>query len=800
MGPPGLAIRRLERMAPSSSAKTILVDLRSCQVNQDRGIPAYAQSLVIHLCDRNPEHRYLWLIEKGKPLPARKEQLSSRGEWRTERQLSADPALHVDALLSTCLFMPPGKDGAAHLIPPWLEAQAPIRLGIVYDLIPLLFQDHYLTSPEIRNNFLLPFRQMRSYDRLFAISEATRRDTIRHGGIDPCKVVTLPGGIDAEKARALDQPWSAATLQDLGLVGDYFIYVGGEDWRKNLEGLIRGFARFMADRRPPQATPKLAIVCKMSDPGKASLLELAVSLGLPDDSLICTGFVSDEAFVALNRSARAMVFPSFYEGLGLPILEAYACGIPVMGSDNSSIRDLVHPQCRFDPTDPDAIAGALARLCDDPSLATVSIAFGQAVLTQLSWDRSAGLVAEAISSPPRPAPAANLRPRIAVAGVLPPQGTGIAAYTLRHMQSRHWGTDFFTDAYPRSGSVADGGELLPGNRVIPQEILSLALRREPYGHAIFVLGNSPHHEGALKAMLSTRLDASAKRWVYLHEADIWALLSGFLGAQSKSMLPEEPAAGPRGAPLWIHRALKEFPGLRPSLQFLRRKGRLDGLFVNSLACRDLIQAALGEEAKGWDIRTLFLPMAPPAPAPKSLSSDALRVGFFGVPAVNKLPDLVVAAFNLLVKERKAHLTLAGWGVQRFAEERSLLGREDITCLESPSDELLAQAMAGVDVAVQLRIPTLGESSGVVGQLLALGKPVIVTGEGSYAELDDAWVSKVASNVDASGLAAEMVKVAHKAGVGLSATVLKARGAEVFESHLGEILGCPSSLGQAKVQG
>lgn len=798
MGLPGLAILLPERMAPSGPAKTILVDLRSCQVNQDRGIPAYAQNLVVHLCEGNPEHRYLWWIEKGKPLPTRKKQLSRRGAWRTEQQLGADSALQVDALLSTCLFMPAGKDGAPRLIPPWLEAQAPLRLGIVYDLIPLLFQDRYLASPETRAAFLSPFRQMRSYDRLFAISEATRRDVIRHGGIDPFKVVTLPGGIDAEKTPALDQPCAATIPQ--GLAGDYFIYVGGEDWRKNLGGLIHGFAQFTAGRRPSLASPKLAIVCKMSEPGKAALLALAGSLGLPEGAVVCTGFVSDESFVALTRGARAMIFPSFYEGLGLPILEAYACGIPVLGSENSSIRDLVHPQCRFDPAKPEAIAEALERFCDSPSLAAASMAFGQAVLGQLSWDRSAELVAEAISPPPRLAPAIKRPPRIAVAGVLPPQGTGIAAYTLRNMQSRHWGTDFFTDAKPHEGSSGETGDLLSGNRILPQEILSLALRQESHQHAVFVLGNSPHHAGALEAMLSSKLVTGVKRWAYLHEADIWGLLSGFLGTQSKSLLPEEPAPGPAGAAPWIHRALKEFPGLRPSLQFLRRKGRLDGLFVNSLACRDLIRAALGEEAEGWDIQTLFLPVAPPASAPKSLSSDALRIGFFGVPAVNKRPELVVAAFDLLVKERDASLLLAGWGVQRFAEEQGILGREDITCLESPSDEALAQAMAGVDVAVQLRVPTLGESSGVVGQLLALGKPVIVTGEGSYAELDDAWVSKVASDVDASGLALCIAKAAREGPVGLSEAVLESKGAEAFESLLGEVLGFPNPKGQQMAKG
>lgn len=766
--------------------KTLLVDLRGCQVHADRGIPAYAQSLVQHLAERHPGHRFLWMIDPGRPMPARQEQLARLGRFRTERDLASDRSLQVDVLLSTWLFLPPGEAGPVELVPTWLQAHAPLRLGIVYDLIPYLFPDRYLARAEDRSLFLSGFREMRSYDRLFAISEATRQDVIRLGGVAPHKVVTLPGDLDAAKRQALSAPGAPRVPQDALLDGDYFIYVGGEDWRKNLGGLVRGYARFRADRPAGSGSPRLAIVCRISDGGRQELMALAASLGLPEGAVVCTGLVDDDRFIALMRGARGMVFPSFYEGLGLPILEAYACGIPVLGSDNSSIRELVAPPCRFDPSDPQAIAAAMAGLCDDRSVAPASLSHGRRVLSGLSWPVSADRVAEAFA-PTGPLPArAFRRPSVAVIGVLPPQDTGIAPYTLRHLQSEAWRTDFFSRETPEASA------LLPGNRVLPPEILPHALQGAPYQEEVYVLGNSRHHGHVLEALLATRTGSGARRWAYLHEADAWAPLSTHLGRAATLLLPEKPEPVPAGAPAWIQRALRAFPGLRPALRFLRRKGGLHGLLVNSTACKELVRHALGQEAEGWEIRTLFLPVAPPAATPRGSSPGELKVGFFGVPAENKQPGKVVEAFEILRRTHPARLLLAGWGVSGFAETRRLQGREDITCLESPSDADLFDAMAGVDVAVQLRVPSIGESSGVVGQLLALGKPVVVTGEGSYADLEDAWVAKVAADIDPAALAQQILAASQRDMAGMADRFMAAYSAGAFQSAFADLLGIPRS--------
>jgi glycosyltransferase involved in cell wall biosynthesis len=726
-----------------------MVDLRYCQVNQDRGIPSYAQSLVLSLCDLHPEHRYIWLRKEHAPFPSRKTDLSARGEWCTEREAKSDRKLSLDAFLSTCLFMDQEDRGSEFLLPHWLNRHSPIKLGIVYDLIPWIFPEPYLRTPASREAYSSSLRLMKSYDRLYAISESTRQDAIRIGGLDPYQVLTLPGGLDPRKEAMLSTSSVPGVAAQYGVGPDFFLYVGGEDWRKNMEGMVRAFARF----HPSRPKSQLVLVCKMPDFRRARYRALAVELGLPPEAVVCTGLVSDQELMTLNRGACAMVFPSFYEGLGLPVLEAYACGTPVLGSDNSSVRDLVHPACRFDPSSIEDIARVLDRFTRDPELSANSIAFGQQALANLSWKGSAEIVAKAMATD-SPAPSILLSaasPRIAVAGVLPPSDTGIASYTWRYLQGRTWTTDFFsTTTHLPQRAPAEG--LAPGNRQFPAETLGAALHRIHYQGTLFVLGNSTHHTGVIASMLRTRLEPGQPRWAYLHEADLWSPVAAILES-GRQFLRDEPASPiPPNTPNWIRQAIQEMPGLAPSLRFLRRRGNLHGFIVNSCACRDLIHAALGPEAEGWPIEVAFLPVAPTHLLPCHPPDNVLRVGFFGMPARNKRPDLVVKAFEQLAKQRSAHLTLAGWGMGAFCKSLGLLGRKDVLCLDAPSDEQLEEAMAGVDIAVQLRVPTIGETSGVICQMLALGTRIIVTDVGSYAEIDDGLVFKIPVDADAEYLA------------------------------------------------
>jgi glycosyltransferase involved in cell wall biosynthesis len=743
-------------MAAAEPTRTFLVDLRVCHFYQERGIPAYAQSLVLQFCKQHPKDRFIFWHLPDSPLPKRHKELEAFGVWRTESSLEADRDLQIDVLLTTCFFMPLHGRGEEYLYPLWMRRHAPRTMGIVYDLIPYLFQDRYLTTPATLEPYLQSLALLRTYDHLFAISEASRQDTIHFAGIDPARIHTIPGDIDDQKQALLKRPRNPEIPARFKLADPYLLYIGGEDWRKNMEGLVREFSKFATTH--PQW--QLAVVCGMSDTRKAFYKGVAAECGLAADRVVCTGLVSDEELVGLAQNAKAMVFPSFYEGLGLPILEAYAAGIPVLGSDNSSIRDLVHPACRFTPGVEGSIAAALANFVNNRGLQQTSLAYGLETLKTLGWDRSADILSAAIAEKPRSRPMpARSKPLLAIHGALPPDQSGIAHYSLATLQSDLWTTHFFTHlplALHADPKTYEG--LRAGNRVFPHAVYRIAARQQAYQTALFVLGNSLHNLEVLKALLEARECNGPARWVYLHEANLVGLWRAYFSRHEDELCaffrhhyPEQPTSkADLQAPICQQPDRPQ--GVRPLL----RMAKPDGILVNSEACKQRILEDMGEHALDIPIQVLVLPILEPAEAaPASeLKRDAsiLRVGHFGIPAPSKHPELLAEAMAILARKRAVSLTFAGFEVNEYSQKHRLQEIFPAHLLDAPSDEALAQAMARVDVGVQLRFPTIGECSGVVQQLMGLRKPVVVTDAGSYAELPEALALKVPPGVTAQALA------------------------------------------------
>jgi glycosyltransferase involved in cell wall biosynthesis len=747
---------------------TILVDLRGCQFNGDRGIPAYAQSLALELSRGHPRHRWLLLRDERWPEPGRADELAAHAAWCTAADLDRRGSPAIDVLLTGCFFLPHHGCGADYLLPGWLRRQAARRLGIVYDLVPLLFPERYLARDRARRQYLEALGVLRQSDELFAISHATRRDTIRHAAVDPLRVTCIYGDLDHAKRGLAARP--AAVTADVparhGLTGPYCVYVGGDDWRKNMETAVRAFAVFWRQH----ADHQLAVVCKLSAARITELRQVATAAGLPEAAVVFSGFVSDEDLVGLVRHATLLVYPSLYEGLGLPVLEAYACGTPVVGSDTSSIAELVLPELACDPREPEAIAAALGRLVANPALRERSLAFGRRLLAdELGWERAAERVMERIERPrvargPRPAGAprptassAAKKTRLAVVAALPPARTGIAPYTLAHLQNDRWQTTFYeaSDAV----RVAPQERLLAGNRVLPSEVFPVAAARGLHDTAIFVLGNSSHHVKVLDAAMASR-GSGPRRLAYLHEAALESLSKAWLGPawldDAAADLPA-PADHPP-PPAWVSRALTAKPALARCLRLVVERGEFDGLLVNSIACRDLIRGSLGPLGETLPIDVLHLPVdtdLEPSPAlfrPAPPIDAPLRIGSFGMAGDTKRLDILARAVATLRRRRPVQLVIAGWEARRGCR-RLGLAAAGLEILDGPDDAALLAAMRGVDVAVQLRSPTFGESSGVVNQLVALGTPLVVTGEGSFAELPGDAALFVAADCPPADLAA-----------------------------------------------
>jgi len=789
-----------------NATRTILVDLRGAQFNGDRGVPAYLQSLTAELLRRQAGHRWLLLHDSARPLPGRAEELAAGGRWCTAAELARDDSLPIDAVLVGCFFLPDHRCGADYLWPDWLARRRPRQLGIVYDLVPLLFPDRYLRKPRAERQYHDALRLLRRSDRLFAISHAARRDTIRHAAVDPARVACIYGDIDHRKRRLMVEP--AAATADVpgrhGLRRPYCVCIGGDDWRKNLPTAIRAFAGFRA-RHPEQ---QLAIVCKLGSERVAELQRLASSLGLPADAVVCTGFVSDADLVGLVRHAGLLLYPSLYEGLGLPVLEAHGCGTPVVGSNTSSVAELVLPELACDPEDAAALAAGMQRVIVDPATAERSRAFGRRLLDEeLGWPRAADRVLEAISTRPSRRRGLVGPPDVAVAGVLPPARTGIASYTLRFMQGDRWRTCFYeAGAEPR---LALQTGLRPGSRLRPVESLGTALLRGQHEAAIFVLGNSPHHAKVLDAIFRTR-GTGVRRLAYLHEAGLESLFRGWPGLAGGTPIggaepPPADATRPE-VPDWITRALAAKPDLAAGLMVLAERAELDGLIVNSRACRDLVRAALGPIADRWTIDVAFHPIAPqpseadavPRQATRRPEQGPLRVGSFGLAGDTKRFDLLVAAVRTLRRHRPVELVVAGWEAGRYCRRLGLDTAADLRILDAPDDHGLAVAMREVDVAVQLRSPTFGESSGMVSRLLAQGVPLVVTDAGSFAELPAELVSFVPADCSAGTLAAAVESAAAaEIAPGRRAELLAGWSPEAFARRIADILEAPAAAAAAQ---
>ncbi len=222
-------------------------------------------------------------------------------------------------------------------------------------------------------------------DGVLAVSEATARDLVDLAGVPASKVRVVPNGLTPGLAPVRDRAMIRETLADLGVTGSYILYVGVLDPNKDLHTLIAALARTTAAFRRQHRL----VVAGPRNWFQPVLEEEAVRLGV-GDRVHFTGYVPDAVLPALYAGAVAAVSPSPLEGFGFPVLEAMACGTPVIVVDAGALPDVAGDAAIKVPArDPGALAAAIERIPDDPDMAADLVTRGFTRCKAFSWERTA---------------------------------------------------------------------------------------------------------------------------------------------------------------------------------------------------------------------------------------------------------------------------------------------------------------------------------------------------------------------------------------------------------------------------
>ena len=288
-----------------------------------------------------------------------------------------------------------------------LPAKPIASVSMLYDLIPLIFKKHYFPKWDLSLSkrlysankqasvARLVYRQQlhlyRRASRILAISEATRQDAIeRLRGVDASHLKTIY--LAPSEAGKADPD----ALSRLKITKSYILYIGSIDYRKNVPALISAFEEI----RSRGFDTQLVLVGKdftlpESKSNEAESIRRLKAASKYGDDIIIPGYVDDSQRYTLYKQARMFVFPSLYEGFGLPVLEAMAAGCPVVALSNSSIPEAAGDAAML-LSSSEQLTDGIAELLGNPEKSKEMISKGYKQAKKFTWDKTAAEILAAL--------------------------------------------------------------------------------------------------------------------------------------------------------------------------------------------------------------------------------------------------------------------------------------------------------------------------------------------------------------------------------------------------------------------
>jgi glycosyltransferase involved in cell wall biosynthesis len=768
----------------------IVLDLQGAQSHsRHRGIGRYSLSMAKAFAAEAGHHE-LWLalngrhdessaslIEQFEPWIPRERMLVNElptgiagchpdNVWRTRMGAAAQAnflaGTQADCIWHSSLFEGWGDDSVATL---GTGADDDRHVATLYDLIPLLNPARHLRDATYRHWYYQRLGLLKRCGLLLAISESSRQEAIDQLQIKPDRVVVVSGAADPVFRRmTVDAADWMRWQKHWGLRPGFVLYAGGYDPHKNVDTLIAAYADLPAGLR--HAHP-LVLAGRCNEAWERQLRAFARKLRVADSEVIFTDSLDDEELARLYSSCTVFVAPSLHEGLGLPPLEAMSCGAAVIGSNTTSLPEVIGcPDALFDPRSRSSMAAKLHAVLTEPGFVEKLRAQAALQLRKFDWPTSARKALAAIEQHAgdqrgvaRPF---RVRPRLLYVSPLPPLRSGIADYSARLLRelASHYEIEVVVD----QPEITD--PWVQAN--FPIRSVEWFKQQEHAGERVlFHFGNSPFHAhmfGLLRRHAGT---------VVLH--DSW------LGAARNWMANQ--AGDSDGFLQWLYDS-HGYAGLL----YDQRHGRpatLDAWPLN----RDVIDSALGvivhsdyavEQSKRFYGAATAAAKFTVVPFPKArthgdrrmarrllgMEPDDFVVCSFGMLAPTKLNHRLLAAWlqSSLAANARCHLVFVGendggdYGQTLAMTIASARSGRRIRITGFVSAQGYADYLDAADVVVQLRADSRGETSAAIFDALAHGLPLIVNAHGTAVELPATAVVQVADQFSDEELVAALQKL------------------------------------------
>jgi alpha-1,3-rhamnosyl/mannosyltransferase len=272
---------------------------------------------------------------------------------------------------------------ATHYVLPPIRSRAVVT---IHDIIHLLYPQFLPNRAALVYARVMIRRALTRADRIITVSYNSKRDLVDYFGITPSRVEVIYNGVSPRFRPDVPEEDRRRVAERYGLTRPYLLFLGGERPHKNAQNVVRAFAE--ARRRRPDLTHTLVLAGPM--PASTARIDALIAALDVGPSIVRPGRVAEEDMPGLFAGADLLLYPTLYEGFGLPVVEAMACGTPVLTSSTSALQEIAGGYAYLvDPLDVDAIARGIVLLTTDTKVRSDFIELGRKRARDFSWDKAA---------------------------------------------------------------------------------------------------------------------------------------------------------------------------------------------------------------------------------------------------------------------------------------------------------------------------------------------------------------------------------------------------------------------------